>query len=45
MSFKSVAEKYGYKSDNACKKWCKAYNIPYLRSDIEKISDEDWELI
>lgn len=45
MSFKGIAEKYGYKSDNACKKWCKAYGIPYLRSDIEKISDEDWKLI
>lgn len=45
MSFESIAKEYGFKSGNSPKKWCKAYNLPYLKSEIEKISDKDWELI
>lgn len=45
MSFESIAREYGFKSGNSPKKWCIAYNLPYRKIDIEKISDEDWELI
>lgn len=44
-SFESIAKEYGFKSGNSPKKWCIAYNLPYRKIDIEKISDEDWELI
>lgn len=29
-------------SDNAVKKWCKKYNLPHLKSEIKKYSDEEW---
>ena len=32
-------------SDNAVRKWCDAYNLPRKKSEINKISDEDWEKI
>lgn len=30
-------------SDNTIRKWCKAYELPYRKTDIMEISDEDWE--
>ena len=32
-------------SDNAIKKWCKAYNLPFRKTDIKKYSDEAWSKI
>ena len=32
-------------SDNAIRNWCKFYRLPYKKTEIKKISDEDWELI
>ena len=29
-------------SDNAVRKWCKAYNLPHKREDIKNINNEDW---
>lgn len=29
-------------SDNAIRKWCKNYNLPSKKSDIKKMSDEEW---
>lgn len=43
-SFLSLSKKYKV-SDNAIKKWCKLYNLPYKKSDINKISDKDWKFI
>lgn len=43
--FEAIAKQYGFKSGNTPKKWCIAYNLPYRKCDIEKISDEDWKLI
>lgn len=40
-SFLALGKEYGV-SDNAIKKWCKSYDLPYKRSDIKLISDEDW---
>lgn len=32
-------------SDNAIRKWCKKYNLPYKSSEIKKYSEEEWELL
>lgn len=32
-------------SDNAVRKWCKSYDLPYQSLKIKKISDEDWKNI
>ena len=32
-------------SDNAIRKWCKSFNLPYKLSDIKNYSDEEWSLI
>jgi len=44
ISFLHLANKFGV-SDNAIRKWCDFYNLPRSKRDINKISDEDWELI
>jgi len=36
-----VGESYGV-SDNAIRRWCKKYELPYKKTEINKISDEDW---
>jgi group I intron endonuclease len=42
ISFAELGKKYGV-SDNAIKKWCKTYNLPYKKSDINNYSDKEWE--
>lgn len=42
--FTQIGEKYGV-TDNAIRKWCKAYNLPYLKRDINSYTDEQWEKI
>lgn len=32
-------------SDSAIRKWCKFYHLPYKKTEIKKMSDENWELI
>lgn len=32
-------------SDNAIRKWCKSYNLPYKSSEIKKLSLDDWDLL
>ena len=44
QSFVAIGKQYGV-SDNTIKKWCKAYDLPWMRSEIVKISDEDWEKV
>lgn len=44
IPFLRLANKFGV-SDNAIRKWCDFYNLPRCKRDINKISDEDWELI
>lgn len=41
-SFEAIAKEYGFKTGNTPKKWCKKLGLPYLRSEIEKYSDEEW---
>lgn len=41
-SFVKIGKLYSV-SDNAIKKWCKSYNLPSKKIDIEKISNTEWE--
>ena len=43
-SFSSIGKKYNV-SDNAIRKWCKSYNLPYRVSDIKNIPEEEWNKI
>ena len=43
-SFLSIGKQYGV-TDNAVRKWCKVYGLPYKVSEIKRISDEEWENI
>lgn len=42
--FTKIGEMYGV-TDNAIRKWCKSYNLPYKTSEIKKINDQEWEQI
>lgn len=42
--FTTIAKQYGV-TDNAIRKRCKFFNLPYKSSEIKKISEEDWETI
>lgn len=42
--FTQIATIYGI-TDNSVRKWCDAENLPRKKSDINKISDEDWKNI
>ena len=44
FSFEEIGRKYSI-TGNSVKKWCKALNLPCLRSEINKISPEDWKLV
>lgn len=43
-SFVEIGKQYGV-SDNAIRKWCKSYGLPYRSKDIKIISDQDWVLL
>lgn len=32
-------------SDNAIRKWCKYYNLPYKSKDIKGYSDKEWKIV
>ena len=40
-SFVEVGKQYNV-SDNAIRKWCKKYNLPFQKTVIKNISKEDW---
>lgn len=40
--FVKIGTEYGV-TDRAVAKWCKSEGLPYRRTDIKKISDEEWE--
>lgn len=44
MPFTKIAEKYGV-TDNAIRKWCKRYSLPYKSKEIKKYSDAEWEIL
>jgi len=37
-SFSGTAREFGV-SDNAVRKWCKKYNLPYKYNDIKQLKD------
>lgn len=44
LPFTTIAKKYGV-SDNAIRRWCDGYGLPRKKTEIQKISNEDWEQI
>lgn len=44
LSFLKIGEEYGV-SDNAIRKWCKSYNLPYQKSVIKSYTDTDWKKV
>ena len=44
IPFLQIGIKYNV-SDNAIRKWCINYGLPSKKSEIKKISDEEWEKI
>lgn len=43
-SFLTIGKKYNV-SDNAIRKWCASYNLPTKKREIDKYTNEEWELI
>lgn len=43
-SFAELGRKY-HVCDNTVRKWCKKFGLPYRTQDINKMADEDWDLI
>lgn len=41
-SFTAIGKQFDV-TDNAIRKWCKSYNLPYRVRDIKKYSNEEWE--
>lgn len=41
LSFVEIGKRYGV-SDNTIRKWCKRYGLPFKKTDINKINDEEW---
>lgn len=44
FSFVFLGKKYNV-SDNAIRRWCKVYKLPYKKSEIKQFSDDDWNKI
>lgn len=44
IPFTQIGAKFNI-SDNAIKKWCKKYKLPFRKIDINNFSDEEWEKI
>lgn len=44
LPFTKIGEMFN-KSDNTVRKWCKKYQLPFRKIDINSYSNEEWELI
>lgn len=44
LPFLQIGKKYGV-SDNAIRKWCIQYNLPTLKREIKKLSNQQWNKI
>lgn len=42
--FIKIGEKFGV-SDNAIRKWCKLFNLPFKSSEIKQLTKEEWDKI
>lgn len=43
-SFTSIGKKFGV-SDNSIRKWCKGYNLPTTKKEINSYSEQEWNLL
>ena len=43
-TFVKIGQSYGV-TDNAVRKWCKIYKLPFLKKDIKTYSDIEWDNI
>lgn len=43
-SFTKIGKEFNV-SDNAIRKWCKKYCLPYKTKEIKSYSDEEWSLL
>lgn len=43
-SFVEIAKEFGI-SDNGIRKWCDKYNLPRKKTDINKMTDEEWQML
>lgn len=41
-TFVQIGKKFNV-SDNAVRKWCKTFNLPFRKKDINSYTDEEWE--
>lgn len=41
QSFLSIGKEFGL-SDNMIRKWCKRYNLPFRKKDIDSYTEEEW---
>ena len=44
QSFVNIGKKFGV-SDNAIRKWCQKFNLPYKKTEINKYTEEEWQEI
>lgn len=44
LPFTSIGKQFNV-SDNAIRKWCEAYNLPKKKSEINKYTEKEWQLI
>lgn len=44
LPFTKIGKQYNV-TDNSIRKWCRAYNLPSTKSEINKYSDKDWDKI
>lgn len=42
--FTQIGQAYNV-TDNAIRKWCKNYNLPFRKKDIMTYSDEEWKIL
>ena len=43
-SFVDIGRMFGV-SDNAIRKWCKGFELPYKKAEIKKYTNEEWEKV
>lgn len=44
QSFVNIGKSFNV-SDNAIRKWCKSFNLPYKKTEIKQYTDEEWEKV
>lgn len=44
LPFTTIGEQYGV-SDNSVRKWCKKYNLPSTKKEINTYTEDQWKEI